>query len=137
VNSRLDKIWFHQAVKFDFTADLTGTGNRSLLVLLGWVQIFPLVVGWVGSHKMDPWTTLLTAGRPAYRHTRNNAVLYIYTVRRFSTEAFAVSSANANTQCSRISILRFFSDFKKRDFLRFFRNGVRKSKKAVSKSFVL
>ena len=24
----LDKIWFHQAVKFDFTADLTGTGNR-------------------------------------------------------------------------------------------------------------
>jgi len=26
--TRLDKIWFHQAVKFDFTADLTGTGNR-------------------------------------------------------------------------------------------------------------
>ena len=26
--ARLDKIWFHQAVKFDFTADLTGTGNR-------------------------------------------------------------------------------------------------------------
>ena len=25
MNSRLDKIWFHQAVKFDFTADLTGT----------------------------------------------------------------------------------------------------------------
>ena len=37
---------------------------------LGWVQMFPLVVGWVGwgqsadglgwigSHKMDPWTTL-------------------------------------------------------------------------------
>ena len=36
----------------------------------GWVQIFPLVVGcvglsqladglgWIGSHKMDPWTTL-------------------------------------------------------------------------------
>ena len=22
--ARLDKIWFHQAVKFDFTADLTG-----------------------------------------------------------------------------------------------------------------
>ena len=26
--ARLDKIWFHQEVKFDFTADLTGTGNR-------------------------------------------------------------------------------------------------------------
>jgi len=26
--ARLDKIWFHQAVKLDFTADLTGTGNR-------------------------------------------------------------------------------------------------------------
>ena len=55
MNSRLDKIWFHQAVKFDFTADLTGfiwfhqavkfdftadltgTGNRPLLVVLGWL----------------------------------------------------------------------------------------------------
>jgi len=27
--ARLDKFWLHQAVKFDFTADLTGTGNRS------------------------------------------------------------------------------------------------------------
>jgi len=26
---RLDKFWKHQSVKFDFTADLTGTGNRS------------------------------------------------------------------------------------------------------------
>jgi len=26
---RLDKFWQHQLVKFDFTADLTGTGNRS------------------------------------------------------------------------------------------------------------
>ena len=25
----LDKFWLHQAVKYDFTADLTGTGNRS------------------------------------------------------------------------------------------------------------
>jgi len=25
----LDKFWQHQLVKFDFTADLTGTGNRS------------------------------------------------------------------------------------------------------------
>jgi len=25
----LDKFWKHQSVKFDFTADLTGTGNRS------------------------------------------------------------------------------------------------------------
>ena len=27
--ARLDKFWSHQAVKFDFTAVLTGTGNRS------------------------------------------------------------------------------------------------------------
>jgi len=25
--ARLDKFWSHQAVKYDFTADLTGTGN--------------------------------------------------------------------------------------------------------------
>jgi len=27
--AQLDKFWSHQAVKHDFTADLTGTGNRS------------------------------------------------------------------------------------------------------------
>ena len=27
--ARLDKFWQHQLVKFDFTADLIGTGNRS------------------------------------------------------------------------------------------------------------
>jgi len=27
--ARLDKFWQHQLVKFDFTAVLTGTGNRS------------------------------------------------------------------------------------------------------------
>ena len=27
--ARLDKFWSPQAVKYDFTADLTGTGNRS------------------------------------------------------------------------------------------------------------
>jgi len=27
--AQLDKFWLHQAVKYDFTADLTGTGNRS------------------------------------------------------------------------------------------------------------
>jgi len=32
--NRLDKIWLHQAVKFGFTADLTGTGNRSFLIVL-------------------------------------------------------------------------------------------------------
>jgi len=26
--ARLDKFWQHQLVKFDFTADLAGTGNR-------------------------------------------------------------------------------------------------------------
>ena len=29
LKARLDKFWQHQSVKFDFTADLTGTGNRS------------------------------------------------------------------------------------------------------------
>jgi len=27
--ARLDKFWLHQAVKYNFTVDLTGTGNRS------------------------------------------------------------------------------------------------------------
>ena len=27
--ARLDKFWLHQAVKYDFAADLTGIGNRS------------------------------------------------------------------------------------------------------------
>ena len=31
--ARLDTIWFHQAVKFDFTADLIGTGNRQVLCI--------------------------------------------------------------------------------------------------------
>jgi len=30
----LDKFWQHQAVKFDFTADLTGTGNLSEEVIV-------------------------------------------------------------------------------------------------------
>jgi len=31
--ARLDKFWQHQSVKFDFTADMTGTGNRSEVVI--------------------------------------------------------------------------------------------------------
>jgi len=31
--ARLDKFWLHQLVKFDCTADLTGTGNRSGVVI--------------------------------------------------------------------------------------------------------
>ena len=27
--AQLDKSWLHQAVKYDFIADWTGTGNRS------------------------------------------------------------------------------------------------------------
>jgi len=37
VNSRLDKIWFQQAGKFDFTADLTGTVVSC--IGLGWVGL--------------------------------------------------------------------------------------------------
>jgi len=31
--ARLDKFWLHELVKFDFTADLTGTGSRSEVVI--------------------------------------------------------------------------------------------------------
>ena len=31
--ARLDKFWMHQDVKFDFTADLTGIGDRSVRVI--------------------------------------------------------------------------------------------------------
>jgi len=30
--AQLDKFWSHRAVKYDFTADLTGTGNRSEII---------------------------------------------------------------------------------------------------------
>ena len=30
--SRLDKIWLHQTVKFDFTADLAGTGRSNRVI---------------------------------------------------------------------------------------------------------
>jgi len=38
----LDKFWQHQLVKFDFTADLTGTGNRSEEVIK-WYCSFMIV----------------------------------------------------------------------------------------------
>jgi len=31
--AQLHKFWSHQAVEYDFTADLTGTGNRSIEIL--------------------------------------------------------------------------------------------------------
>jgi len=31
--TRLDKFWMHQDVKFDFTADQTGIGDRSVRVI--------------------------------------------------------------------------------------------------------
>jgi len=30
----LDKFWLHQVVKYDFTADLTGTGKQSGVVMI-------------------------------------------------------------------------------------------------------
>jgi len=39
--ARLDKISLHQTVEFDFTADLTGTGNRSEGVIKQEAQISP------------------------------------------------------------------------------------------------
>ena len=38
----IDKFWQHQLVKFDFTADLTGTGNRSEEVI-EWYCSFMIV----------------------------------------------------------------------------------------------
>jgi len=32
--AQLDRFWWHQLVKYDFTADLTGTGNRSGVVII-------------------------------------------------------------------------------------------------------
>jgi len=32
--ARLDKFWQHQLVTFDFTADLTDTGNRSEEIII-------------------------------------------------------------------------------------------------------
>jgi len=31
--ARLDRFWINQDVKYDFTADLTGTGDRSVNVI--------------------------------------------------------------------------------------------------------
>jgi len=34
LKQRLDKFWSHQAAEYDFTADLTGTGDQSELVTM-------------------------------------------------------------------------------------------------------
>ena len=73
--ARLDKIWLHQAVKFDFTADPTGTGNRSLSAVLGWVQIFPLVAGWIGLNQSADglgWIGWVTQNGPIDNSAMNN-----------------------------------------------------------------
>ena len=57
--------------------------HSNLLVVSGWVQNFPLVMGWVGlgqsadgldwigSYKMDPWTTLQGTAMIATYHWSN------------------------------------------------------------------
>jgi len=57
LKARLDKIWLHQAVKF---LSCIGLGPNFPLVV-GWIGLGPSAdgLGWIGSHKMDPWTTLL------------------------------------------------------------------------------
>ena len=32
--ARLDKLWMHQNVKYDFTADLTGIGDRTVCEII-------------------------------------------------------------------------------------------------------
>jgi len=56
--ARLDKIWLHQAVKFVSCIGLGRVG--SIFFHLRWVVLGQSAdgLGWVGSHKMDPWTTL-------------------------------------------------------------------------------
>ena len=41
--ARLDKFWKHQSVKFDFTADLAGTGNRSEEVIKWYCFVYDII----------------------------------------------------------------------------------------------
>jgi len=56
--ARLDKIWLHQAVKFVSCIGLGRVG--SIFFHLRWVVLGQSAdgLGWIGSHKMDQWTTL-------------------------------------------------------------------------------
>jgi len=38
--ARFDKFWTHQDVKYDFTADLTGIGDRSISTRSEWIVVF-------------------------------------------------------------------------------------------------
>ena len=58
--ARLDKIWLHQAVKFISCIALGRVGSKFFPLLVGRVGLRQSAdeLGWIGSHKMDPWTTL-------------------------------------------------------------------------------
>ena len=52
-----------------------------MLVVLGWVGLGQSAdgLGWIGSHKIDPWTTLLSGacGWSRYRWTKNGRPLTV------------------------------------------------------------
>jgi len=56
---RSDKIWL-QAVKFVSCCGLGRLGSKFFPRVAGWVGLGQSNdgLGWIGSHKMDPWTTL-------------------------------------------------------------------------------
>ena len=45
---RLDKFWMHQDVKFDFTADLTGIGDRSVRVIMWRIVLYLILINRCG-----------------------------------------------------------------------------------------
>jgi len=57
---RSDKVWLHQAVKFVSCCGLGRLGSKFFPRVAGWVGLGQSNdgLGWIGSHKMDPWTTL-------------------------------------------------------------------------------
>jgi len=59
VKARLDKIWLHQTVKFVSCIGLDLV-VRNFPLVVGWVGLGHSAdgLGWIGSHRIDPRTTL-------------------------------------------------------------------------------
>jgi len=60
LKARLDKIWLHKQLNVLVVLRLVGFGPNFPLVM-GWVGLGQSAdgLGWIGSHKMDPRTTLV------------------------------------------------------------------------------
>ena len=88
--ARLDKIWLHQAVKFVSGIGLGRVGSKWFR--LWWVGLGQSAdgLGWIGSHKMDPWTTL--------RPRRISARITIYSA-VLMEQGVVTATAAARTRC--------------------------------------